>query len=694
MTVRHIVAALLALAAPLAASPDEGMWTFNDFPVAKVEARYGFRADGRWLDDVRLSSARLAQGCSGSFVSASGLVLTNHHCARRCIQELSRPQRDLVSAGFYARAPADEARCPDLEVNQLVGIADVTQRMRQATNGLEGQRYNEAQRAAIARIEKECQSSAALRCEVVTLYRGGRYDLYTYRRFQDVRLVFAPELAIAFFGGDPDNFEFPRYDLDVSFLRVYEDGKPAKMEHYFRWSPAGAREGDLTFVSGNPGGTSRQLTVAQLAYLRDVQLPETIFRLSELRGQLTEYRRRGPEEARHASADLFYVENSLKALKGRLEALHDPTFFAAKVAAEKDLVAELAKDPQRAARSVPAFDAIARAEGDLKKLRKPLNFIERRQGFSGDLYGFARTLVRAAEERPKPNETRLKEFRDSALPAVTQKLFSNAPVFAEFETFQLTFSLTKLREALGVDDPFVKKVLGKASPEEVAARLVAGTKLADVAYRNRLWEGGKAAVDAAAREDAMIALARLVDPDARAVRTRYEDAIEAVVKRGEEAIARARFEVQGTSTYPDATFTPRLSYGSVQGWEHDGKTVKPFTTFGGAFERDTGRDPFALPKSWLDAKPRLDLATPFDLVTTNDIIGGNSGSPLVDREARIVGLVFDGNIDSLGGDYGFDPAVNRAISVDSAGILEALAKVYGADRLVQELRPAQGSAAR
>jgi hypothetical protein len=692
MKTRHALLAILSL--PLAAPADEGMWTFNDFPAAKVEAKYGFRADGRWLEHVRLSSARLAQGCSGSFVSASGLVMTNHHCAHQCIEQLSTPQRDFVKTGFYAKAPADEVRCPELEVNQLVAISDVTARMRQATDGLEGQRYNEAQRAAIAGIEKECQTSDRLRCEVVTLYHGGRYDLYKYHRFQDVRLVFAPEFAIAFFGGDPDNFEFPRYDLDLSFLRVYEDGRPARMEHFFRWSPVGAREDELTFVTGNPGGTSRQLTVAQLAYLRDVQLPDTLFRLSELRGQLTEYRRRGPEQARHSNADLFYVENSVKALKGRLQALQDAEFFASKVAAERDLAAQLGKDPQKAQRYAPAFEAIAKAEKDLGKIRKPLNFIERKQGFMGELYGHARALVRGGEERPKPSERRLKEFRESALPALTQNLFSAAPVFDELEVFQLTFSLTKLREALGVDDPFVKKILGKASPADVAERLVAGTKLKDVAYRKRLWDGGKAAVEAAARDDAMIELAIRVDPDARAVRTSYEDRIESVVKRSEEVLAKARFEVQGTSTYPDATFTPRLSYGAVKGWEQDGKAVKPFTTLAGAFDRDTGREPFALPRSWHDAKARLAPATPLDFVTTNDIIGGNSGSPVVNKDAQIVGLVFDGNIHSLGGDYGFDPSVNRAIAVHSAGILEALAKVYGADRVVQELRPSSGSGGR
>jgi hypothetical protein len=669
------------------------MWTFDNFPSQKVEQRYGFRPTQAWLDHVRLSSARLAQGCSASFVSGQGLVMTNHHCAHACIEQLSTGQRDHVKDGFYARVQADEPRCPALEVNQLVEITDVTARMNRATAGKEGAAYGEAQRAEIARAEKECQTSDRLRCEVVTLYQGGVYDLYKYRRYQDVRLVFAPEFAVAFFGGDPDNFMFPRYDLDVAFLRVYEGGQPARMEDFFRWSPQGAREGELTFVSGNPGGTSRQLTVAQLEYARDVALPEALVRLAELRGRLAEYRRRGAEEARHSNTDLFYVENSFKALRGRLEALQDKTFFASKVAAEQQLRTSLAKDPARAKRYLPAFDAIARAEDDLKQIRRPLNQLERGQAFSGDLFRIARQLVRGAEERPKPNEQRLREFRESALPALTQSLFSPAPIYPEFQKFQLAFSLEKLREVLGADDPAVKKVLGQASPEELADRLVSGTKLADVGYRRRLWEGGKAAVASAAQDDPMLALALRIDPDARALRKRYEDGIEAPTKRASELIARARFETEGTSTYPDATFTPRLSYGAVKGYQENGHEVKPVTTFAGAFDRATGREPYALPRSWLDAKGRLDRQTPFDVATTNDIIGGNSGSPVVDREARIVGLVFDGNIQSLGGDYGFDEAQNRAVSVHSAAILEALSKIYGAERLVQELRAGSGSSA-
>jgi hypothetical protein len=677
--------ALLAfVVAPALARADEGMWTLNNFPKDRLKQKYNVTVDDKWLEHVRLSSARLAQGCSASFVSAEGLVMTNHHCARRCIEQLSSGQKDLIKNGYYARQPSDELRCPEMEVNQLAQISDVTERVRKATAGLADQKYNEAEKAEMSRIEKECATSPDIRCDVVNLYRGGVYNLYRYQRWEDVRLVFAPEQSIAFFGGDPDNFNFPRFDLDVSFLRVYRQGKPAPLSHYLAWSSAGASEGDVAFVSGHPGGTSRQLTVAQLEYQRDVALPERLLRLAELRGLLTEYQRRGPEQKRTSSTLLFSIENGLKALRGRHAALLDKAFFAKLVSQEMGLKGQVASRRELQS-SGESWARIAQAQESLRALREPHGLIESGGGFSSDLFQHARTLVRAAEERPKPIETRFREFRDSALPAVTQKLFSTAPIYDELEVALLTFSLTKLREDLGTDDPFVRKVLGKESPEELAERVIGQTKLKDVAVRKSLWEGGKKAVDAST--DPMIRLAKLVDPDARAVRKRYEDLVEAPVKKNGELLAKARFAVEGTSTYPDATFTLRLSYGSVKGWEEDGKTIKPITSIAGTYERATGRPPFDLPPSWLAARSRVNGKTPFNFVTTNDIIGGNSGSPVINKEGEVIGLVFDGNIHSLGGDYGFDESKNRAVSVHSAAIVETLSKIYGADRLVKELRP-------
>jgi hypothetical protein len=676
-------------AAP-ATDPDstEGMWLLNDFPSEKLGKRFGFAPTKEWLDHVRLSSVRLARGCSGSIVSPNGLVMTNHHCAHHCIEQLSSAKKDFVASGFYAKTPADEVKCPDVEVNELVDISDVTDRVTSATKGLADREFAEKQKAAIAEIEKACATGDDVRCDVVSLYHGGRYHLYKYKRFQDVRLVFAPEFSVAFFGGDPDNFMFPRYDLDVSFLRIYENGKPLETKNHFGWSPSGPKEGDLTFVSGNPGSTSRNLTVAELAYIRDVALPTRLLRLAEMRGLMTEFQARGPEQKRISNATLFGIENAFKALKGRQAALLDPELFGAKERAERELRAKVEADPAMKAKYAAAWDAIARAEQRMREIRVPYQQLEQGLGFWSDLFDDARSIVRAADELPKPNEKRLREFGDSHLPAVKQELFSTAPIYDELEILKLTHSLTKLREELGPDDPVVAKVLGARSPAEVATALVHGTKLKDPKVRKALFDGGKPAVDAS--KDPMILLAKSIDADARAVRTTYEDEVEGVVKKNDELVARAKFDLYGTSVYPDATFTLRLSYGVVKGWDENGKHVSPFTTMGGAFARATGQDPFALPKSWIAAKSKLNLATPLDFCTTNDIIGGNSGSPVIDQDARIVGLIFDGNIHSLGGDYAFDPKMNRAVAVDSAALLEALDKVYGASRIVADLRAGSG----
>ncbi len=682
---RMILSLLVLCTAATSARADEGMWTYNGFPKAQLEKKYGVKVDDAWLDHVRLSSARLAQGCSASFVSPNGLVLTNHHCVEGCLQDLSSAQKDYLATGFHARTAAEEVKCPVLEVNQLVEITDVTARVTKATAGLSGQKFADAQKSETGRIETECQTSPALRCNVVTLFHGGRYDLYRYRRYQDVRMVFAPEFAIAFFGGDPDNFMFPRYDLDMALVRVYDDGKPLQTKNFLAWNPAGPAEGDVVFVSGHPGGTDRQLTMAELQYQRDVQLPATLMRYSELRGAITEFQNRGAEQKRVSSGLLFGIENSIKALKGEREALADRDFFAKKAAAEAAFRKTLAADPKNGPAALQAYAAIQQAEDLRKNVRDELNYVMGSSGFMTTYFSLARTLVRGAAERSLPNESRLAEFQEAKLPAVTQGLFSSAPIDDEFEIFKLTWSLTKLRESLGPDHAFTRKVLGQESPAEVAKRLVSGTKLRDPAVRKQLWEGGKTAVEAS--QDPMIAFARAIDPDSRAVRKMYEDEIESVVKKESETIAQARLAIEGTSGYPDATFTLRLTYGTVKGWTEGKRTIPAFTTLEGAFARHTGREPFALPQSWLDAKPRLDLQTRFNFVATTDIIGGNSGSPVVARDGRIVGLVFDGNIWSLGGNYGFDEKLNRTVAVDTAAITEALGKIYGATRILEELAP-------
>ena len=688
------LALLPALALALAARADEGMWTFDNFPSKKVQQKYGFNPDARWLQEAQLASVRLAGGCSGSFVSPDGLVMTNHHCAHSCIEQLSTKDKDFVALGFYAPTQENEVKCPEIELNQLVQITDVTGQIQGATKGLEpGKEFNDKRKAAMAAVEKDCAAgNDKLRCDVVELYHGGQYSLYRYKRFQDVRLVFAPELAIAFFGGDPDNFNFPRYDLDVSFIRAYEDGKPVRTEHYFKFSPEGAKEGDLTFVSGQPGGTDRELTTAELQYQRDIALPERLVNLAQYRGALTMYTQQSAEHRRNAEPTLFYVENSYKAIKGRFEALVTPTLWNQKAQRERALREKVNGRSSLKKKYGTAWDEVAKAIASFQPRRKEYRYVEQGAGFDSPLYRIARDLVRGTEELQKPNGERLREYTDGKLPQLKQKLFSKAPIYEEFEAFKLSYGLTKLREELGADHPFVKKVLGKKSPQELAQELVK-SKLYDVKLREQLWQAGREAV--LASNDPMIELARLVDPDARAVRKWHDEEIETLEISGAEKIAAAKFELEGKSNYPDATFTLRLSYGAVKGYDENGRHVSPITTFAGAFERATGRDPFKLPESWLRANEnhQVNTATPLNMCTTNDIIGGNSGSPVFDKDRQIVGLVFDGNIQSLGGDYGFDETVNRTVAVHSAALIEALDHIYGAKRIVSELKAAPGTAA-
>lgn len=668
-----------------AAFADEGMWTFDNFPKAQVLAKYGFAVEDIWLMHVQRSAARLANGCSASFVSGEGLVMTNHHCVQTCVSDLSTATSDLIADGFLAKTAADERQCPGVEVNQLLEIIDVTERIKAATAGLSDKAYNDALKAETSNIEKECATSDTLRCDVVSLYRGGLYHVYKYKRFQDARLVFAPEDAIASFGGDPDNFNFPRYGLDVSFLRVYEDGKPATIEHFFSWAKASVAADDLTFMIGNPGRTDRLLTLAELTFHRDVLLPERLIKLAEYRGFITEFQKRGPEQARISGDSLDFAENAFKALRGRHQTLTDAAFFEQKRQEEADLKAKIAADPAKQAKYGPAFDAITKAIETQKALRIPIAYISGGAGFDSQLFDYARTLVRAANELPKPNTERLPEFADARLPALKAKLLKDAPVYEELEIAELTFSLTKLREDLGTDHPFVKTVLGTQSPAQLAQSLITGSILKSPDERKKLLEGGLASISAST--DPLILLAKRIDAEALAVRKQYEDDIESVIKKNSELIAQARFEMYGTNTYPDATFSMRITYGAVKGFVHNGAPVAPFTEIAGVFARHTGAEPFNLPKSWLDAQPKLDPKTPFNFTTNNDIIGGNSGSPVINKDAEIIGVVFDGNIYSLGGAYGFDETNNRAISVSAPLIIHALKVVYGAENLVKELAP-------
>jgi len=685
MTRRHPLLLVLCFLG-LPAIADEGMWTLDNPPLQRIQEAYGMAPSAAWIDKAMHASVRLAAGCSGSFVSRKGLVLTNHHCAARCIEQLSDAQHDLLVEGVLAASAEQERQCPAMELNRLEQITDVTRAVIDATAGLDGEAYKQARNAVQARLTSECAGADArrTRCDVVDLYHGGQYKLYRYRRFQDVRLVFAPERIAAFFGGDPDNFNFPRFDLDMALLRVYEDGRPAEVRDYFPVSAQGPAAGQLVFVTGHPGSTQRELTMARLSTMRTLTLPETLLRLAEYRGVLEQYSGGGAEPARYAAGELFGVENSYKALRGRLETLLDPQAFEAKRQEEAALRAYAAAHAGLKTDSAGAWDAIEQAEVAFREQYRPLAALEFGNPFLTEYFRIARVLVRGAAERPLPNAKRLPEYADAGLPEVEARLFSKAPIYPEFEKLRLAFALSKMRESLGADHPTVRQVLGKDSPGQLAARLVDGTHLGDVALRRRLWDGGQAAIDAS--DDPFIRFVVALDPQARALRKRYEAQIESVEQKSAERIARVRFARTGAEHYPDATFSLRLSYGKVAGWQEGETQVEPFTRFAGAFERATGSDPFRLPDSWLRARNSIDPAKPLNFVTTNDIIGGNSGSPVVDSQGALVGLIFDGNIRSLGGAFLYDGARNRAVAVDSAAILEAMEKIYHAGALAREMR--------
>ena len=660
------------------------MWTFDRFPAAKVAATYGFTPTAAFLDHIRKSSLRIAGGCSASFVSPQGLVMTNHHCTLGCVSQLSTADHNYVEQGFYAKTEPEEVKCPGFELDRLDTIVDVTKDVRSATAGKTGRALVDALQAKESALSIACGKSEAIRCDVVSLYHGGIYDVYHYTRYTDVRLAFTPEYAVAQFGGDPDNFNFPRFDFDCSFVRAYQDGKPVATPDYLHWSPNGSKAGDLVFVSGNPGSTQRLLTVSELAFQRDVVFPAVLPQLSELRGLLERYQTESPENLRQTKDTLFGLENSYKALFGREGALIDPVFFAKKVAEERTLRAAVAKRPDLQRSVGGDWDKLAAIEREKHELFYANQYVAGAP-FSS-LFRYARTLVRLPVEKAKPDGVRLPEFSDANLVTVPQRLLAPVPVYAGPEELQLAFWAKKMREDLGTDDPFVKLVLGTKSPDAWAHDLVAGTKLGDASVRKALYDGGEPAI--AASTDTMIRFALAIDPDARRVRKQYEDDVSGPEGQLDEAIAKARFAVLGTKVDPDATFTARLSYGAVAGFvDANGKTVPPYTTIAGLYARATGSEPYVLPPSWLAAKATIDLATPQNLSSTNDIIGGNSGSPLIDKNGDVVGLIFDGNIFSLGGAYGYEPAKNRSVSVDSRAILAGLRSVYHADRLASEIAP-------
>jgi hypothetical protein len=672
-----------ACAASLPAVAAEGMWTFDNFPSAAVRQSFGAEITPAWLDHVRLSTLRLTN-CTASFVSREGLILTNHHCIESCLAELSSKEQSLLELGFRAASRKEELRCPAQHADVLVGTENISDAVLKVDSALSDAAANAARKKLLTSLEQACEQASAkaksgkLECQSVRLYQGGQYFLYKYKRYSDLRVVFAPEGDIAAFGGDPDNFQFPRWSLDFSILRAYEDNKPARTPDYLQIDFAGPNANQLVFVSGDPGTTARLETRSQLEFDRDVSLPLALLRASELRGRYIQFAKNNAGDQRITLAPLNILQNGLKVRRKELDALHDEAFLEERSKAEQALraVARISgPDP---------WQEIATASSHERALYLPYVFIENAAGFSSTLFRNARLLLRAADERLKPNKDRLREFSDAELPRMQHDLYSQVPVYPEFEQMTLSFSLDRMREWLGPDHPVVRRLMSQESPDALATRLIAETEMNDANFRKRLWQGGKAALDAS--RDPMIVLARSIDVEARAIRRQYEDEVEAPISRAAETIAVARFKAYGANQYPDATFTPRLNYGIVQGWLENGANVQPFTYLARAFERATGAAPFKIPDSWMRVKSQLDMSTPFCISTSNDIVGGNSGSPLIDVDGKIVGLMFDGNIYSIAGRYWFNAENNRAIAVHPAIIREALEKVYGAKELLTELQ--------
>lgn len=679
------LAALLAFAVSSVARADEGMWLYSAPPRDQIKKKYGFDLTDAWLDHLRLSSVRFNSGGSGSFVSGDGLVITNHHVGADDLQKLSDEKNNYLRDGFAAKTQADEKKCVDLELNVLQSIEDITLRVNAAIPvGATGEAAVLARRKITAEIEKESLAKTGLRSDVVTLYQGGAYHLYRFKKYTDIRLVFAPEQGVAFFGGDPDNFEYPRYNLDVCFFRVYENGQPVKPANYLKWSTKGAQDGELSFVSGHPGTTRRLLTVPELEYIRDNQFPYQLALLKRREVLLANWGNRDAENARRAKDELFGIQNTRKARDGAIAALQDPEFFGAKVAAEVAFKKNLA-DRADGKDALAAYTRIADAQKAIAKIATRQRLLEGLVAFNADSYGLARHLLRAGDERPKPNGERLKEYSDARRESFEQQLFSDKPIYTDLEIVTLADSLTYLVEQLGAADAVVKTVLSGKSPRARAADLINTTKVRDVAFRKNLYEGGAAAV--AAAKDPLIEVARAVDAEARSLRKSLESADE-TKQQAQAIIGKARFALEGSGNYPDATFTLRLSYGPVSGYVENGRKIPAHTTYAGLYERSAkqgNKGDFELPPLWLKKKSTLNLATPFNFVSTADIIGGNSGSPSVNRAGEFIGIIFDGNLASLSGDFGYEDKQARALSVDSAGILEALRKVYEVPALVNEL---------
>ncbi len=684
MSLIRLAAGVAALAFSSQALAAEGMWTFDNFPIQAANRALGTSIDQAWLDRVRQSSVRLG-GCSAGLVSPEGLILTNEHCVSACVEDLSTPERNYVTTGFTPAARAEERKCPGLTAEILTDISDVTERVQAAGRGLEGEAFVRARDAEIGRIESAaCGDDATRRCQVVTLYRGGQFKLYTYRRYRDVRLAFAPEHRAAAFGGDLDNFSFPRFAIDAAFVRIYENDRPVATPVHFRWNPAPPQANQPVFVVGSPGATQRLLTQDQLRTVAEVTLPLEQLVNSELRGRLIRFSEESAENAFIAGQAISSVENTYKRGFGRQQALIDPRFMAQRQAAEEEFRRRVAGNAELSREIGDPWGDLARLQPQVRRLHPAYYMLETRAGGGSQLFSWARDIVRGAQERPKPNAERLPEFGDARLAQVEQRLFAERPTYPALDEVQLGWWLSKAREILTVDDPRVRQLLGNESPEALARRLARGTKLGDPAERRRLWEGGVAAVQAS--DDPLIRFLLAIQDVTRTTRAQYEAEIDAPTGRAAEALARARFAVYGTSLYPDATGTLRITYGRIEGWTHEGRTVGHATTFAGLWDRATGAPPFDLAPRLAAARERIPAHTVIDVAASTDTIGGSSGSPAVNARGEIIGANFDSTVLTQRNAYGYDPNVNRSVLVTAAAVTAVMCHAYDQRHLLAELR--------
>ncbi len=679
-----ILALIVILFTALPVTADEGMWTFDNLPLKRLKEKYGFEPTNEWLEHIRLSSVRFNDGGSGSFVSPNGLVITNHHVAFGQVQKMSTKENNYVLNGFLAKTRDEEMKCPDLELNVLISMENITDRIHGVVSPkMNDQEKLRAQLAEQARIQKESYESTGLRSDIVELYQGGEYWLYRYKKYTDIRLVFAPEQTIAFYGGDPDNFTYPRYDLDMAIFRVYEDNKPIESKHYLKWNTKGASEEELVFVSGHPGRTERLLTVSQLEYKRDYDYPTILRTLKRRIAVLKKYSETGKEEARQAAEMIFGLENGLKSINGSYEGLLNKNIMEKKISEEKDFRNRVQADKNLKKLYGKSWDQIEKALKKQKEYMKPLWYRNLR---ASRLAGLAGQIINYVNEIQKPDEARNDGFHDAQLESFKLRLFSPAPIYKNMEEAVLADALQEAYEQLGPEDPFIKIVLNGKSAGDAAKNLIQNSKLDDVNFRKSLVDGGLETVMMST--DPMIQVSLRIIPVNLELKSKVMKDVYLPLNQAEENLGRALFGVYGKEKNPDATFTLRLSYGTVKGYSMNG-TIAPYkTTFYGLYDRANSFDfryPFNLPERYLGGKDKMVLSTPLNFVNTCDIVGGNSGSPVINKNGEFVGLVFDGNIESLIGNFIYEEEKNRCVSVHPAAMIEALRKLYDAGYLADEL---------